>query len=223
MQEHKVEIDLDGKTLSLESGWLAKQANGCVVVRYGDTMVLVSATMAKSAREGIDFFPLTVDYREKTYAAGRIPGGYLKREARPGDLETLTCRLIDRPIRPMFPKEFRNETQIVCLVISHDQENAPDVNAISGASAALLVSDIPFENPVAGVRVGRKDGAFIINPTYEETQASDLTLVMAGTADAIVMVEAGANELGEDVMMSALEYGHGFIKKSWKARTNSVN
>lgn len=182
--QQKVEIDLDGTTLSLESGWLAKQANGCVVVRYGDTMVLVSATMAGSPREGIDFFPLTVDYREKTYAAGRIPGGYLKREARPGDQETLTCRLIDRPIRPLFPKAFRNETQVVCLVISHDQENAPDVNAITGASAALLVSDIPFENPIAGVRVGRKDGEFIINPTYEATGESDLNLVMAGTADA---------------------------------------
>ncbi len=211
--QQQVEIDLDGKTLTLESGWLAKQANGCVVVRYGDTMVLVSATMAKSEREGIDFFPLTVDYREKTYAAGRIPGGYLKRETRPGDMETLICRLIDRPIRPMFPKAFRNETQIVCFVVSHDQENSPDVNAISGASAALLVSDIPFEKPVAGVRVGRKDGAFIINPTYEETQASDLSLIMAGTADAIVMVEAGANELSEEVMMSALEFGHGYIKK----------
>ena len=211
--QQQVEIDLDGKTLTLESGWLAKQANGCVVVRYGDTMVLVSATMAKSEREGIDFFPLTVDYREKTYAAGRIPGGYLKRETRPGDMETLTCRLIDRPIRPMFPKAFRNETQIVCFVVSHDQENSPDVNAISGASAALLVSDIPFEKPVAGVRVGRKDGAFIINPTYEGTQASDLSLIMAGTADAIVMVEAGANELSEEVMMSALEFGHGYIKK----------
>ena len=192
---------------------MAKQSNGCVVVRYGDTMVLVSATMSKSEREGIDFFPLTVDYREKTYAAGRIPGGYLKRETRPGDMETLICRLIDRPIRPMFPKAFRNETQIVCFVVSHDQENSPDVNAISGASAALLVSDIPFEKPVAGVRVGRKDGAFIINPTYEETQASDLSLIMAGTADAIVMVEAGANELSEEVMMSALEFGHGYIKK----------
>ena len=211
--QQQVEIDLDGKTLTLESGWLAKQANGCVVVRYGDTMVLVSATMAKSEREGIDFFPLTVDYREKTYAAGRIPGGYLKRETRPGDMETLICRLIDRPIRPMFPKAFRNETQIVCFVVSHDQENSPDVNAISGASAALLVSDIPFEKPVAGVRVGRKDGAFIINPTYEETQASDLSLIMAGTADAIVMVEAGANELSEEVLMSALEFGHGYIKK----------
>jgi len=211
--QQQVEIDLDGKTLTLESGWLAKQANGCVVVRYGDTMVLVSATMAKSEREGIDFFPLTVDYREKTYAAGRIPGGYLKRETRPGDMETLICRLIDRPIRPMFPKAFRNETQIVCFVVSHDQENSPDVNAISGASAALLVSDIPFEKPVAGVRVGRKDGSFIINPTYEETQASDLSLIMAGTADAIVMVEAGANELSEEVMMSALEFGHGYIKK----------
>ncbi len=169
MQQQKVEIDLDGTTLSLESGWLAKQANGCVVVRYGDTMVLVSATMANSAREGIDFFPLTVDYREKTYAAGRIPGGYLKREARPGDQETLTCRLIDRPIRPMFPKEFRNETQVVCFVVSHDQENSPDINAITGASAALLVSDIPFETPVAGVRVARKDGNFIVNPNYEDT------------------------------------------------------
>ncbi len=213
MQQHKVEIDLDGTTLSLESGWLAKQANGCVVVRYGDTMVLVSATMANSAREGIDFFPLTVDYREKTYAAGRIPGGYLKREARPGDQETLTCRLIDRPIRPMFPKTFRNETQVVCFVVSHDQENSPDVNAITGASAALLVSDIPFETPVAGVRVARKDGNFIINPNYEETQASDLNLVMAATADAIVMVEAGANELSEEIMMNALEFGHGHCKK----------
>ncbi len=211
--QQTVEIDLDGTTLSLESGWLAKQANGCVMVRYGDTMVLVSATMANSPREGIDFFPLTVDYREKTYAAGRIPGGYLKREARPGDMETLTCRLIDRPIRPLFPSDFRNETQIVCFVVSHDQENSPDVNAISGASAALLVSDIPFENPVAGVRVGRKDGEFVINPTYEVTQASDLNLIMAGTADAIVMVEAGAKELSEEVMMNALEFGHGHIKK----------
>jgi len=211
--QQTVEIDLDGTTLSLESGWLAKQANGCVMVRYGDTMVLVSATMTNSPREGIDFFPLTVDYREKTYAAGRIPGGYLKREARPGDMETLTCRLIDRPIRPLFPKDFRNETQVVCFIVSHDQENAPDVNAISGASAALLVSDIPFENPVAGVRVGRKDGEFVINPTYEVTQASDLNLIMAGTADAIVMVEAGAKELSEEIMMNALEFGHGYIKK----------
>ena len=222
MQE-KVEVDLDGKSVSFEAGWLAKQANGSVVVRQGDTMVLVTATMAKSQREGIDFFPLTVDYREKTYAAGRIPGGYLKREARPGDQETLTCRLIDRPLRPLFPSEFRNETQIVCLVISHDQENPSDIIALGAASTALLISDIPFDNPVAGVRVARVDGAFVVNPTYEETKNSDMNLIMAGTADGIVMVEAGANELSEDVMMNALEYGHQHIKKLVAAQIELKN
>ncbi len=211
--QQKIEMDLDGKTLSFEAGWLAKQANGSVVVRYGDTMVLVTATMAKQAKEGVDFFPLTVDYREKTYAAGRIPGGFLKREARPQDHETLTSRLIDRPIRPLFPDEFRTETQVVCLVVSHDQENPPDVIALSGASTALLISDIPFENPVAGVRVGRIEGEFVINPTYEEQKQSDLHLLMAGTADALVMVEAGADELDEETMMNALEFGHDRIKK----------
>ena len=209
----KVEIDIDGKTISLEAGDLARQAGGAVVVRQGDTMVLVAATMASAAREGIDFFPLTVDYREKTYAAGKIPGSFFRREARPGELETLICRLIDRPIRPLFPKEFKNETQVVAMVVSHDGENPPDVNAITGASAALMISDIPFENPVAGARISRVDGKLIFNPNYEETAKSDLNLIMAGTADGIVMVESGANEVSEDEMMEALDFGHERIKK----------
>ncbi|MBT6596310.1 MAG: polyribonucleotide nucleotidyltransferase, partial [Nitrospina sp.] len=209
----KVEIDIDGKQISIEAGDLARQAGGAVVIRQGDTMLLVTATMANQAREGIDFFPLTVDYREKTYAAGKIPGSFFRREARPGDIETLTCRLIDRPIRPLFPKSFKNETQVVALVISHDQVNAPDINAITGASAALMISEIPFETPVAGARISRVDGKLIFNPTYEETAESDLNLVMAGTLDGIVMVEAGAKEVSEDDMMEALDFGHERIKK----------
>ena len=211
--QHKVEVEIDGKTISLEAGWLAKQANGSVVVRQGDTMVLVAATMAKQGREGIDFFPLTVDFREKTYAAGRLPGGFLKREGRPSDSETLVCRLIDRPIRPLFPKHFKNETQVIALVISHDQANPPDVIGITGASAALTISDIPFHTPIAGARVGRVDGQLIFNPTLEDTAQSDLNLIMAGSADAIVMVEAGAKELSEEEMLEALEFGHERIKK----------
>jgi polyribonucleotide nucleotidyltransferase len=209
----KVEIDIDGKIISLEAGDLARQAGGSVVIRQGDTMVLVAATMAGKPREGIDFFPLTVDYREKTYAAGKIPGSFFRREARPGELETLICRLIDRPIRPLFPKEFKNETQVVAMVVSHDGENPPDVNAITGASAALMISDIPFETPVAGARISRVDGKLIFNPNYEETAVSDLNLIMAGTADGIVMVESGANEVSEDDMMEALDFGHERIKK----------
>ncbi|HIJ50869.1 MAG TPA: polyribonucleotide nucleotidyltransferase [Nitrospinae bacterium] len=209
----KVEIDIDGKIISLEAGDLARQAGGSVVIRQGDTMVLVAATMAGKPREGIDFFPLTVDYREKTYAAGKIPGSFFRREARPGELETLICRLIDRPIRPLFPKEFKNETQVVAMVVSHDGVNPPDVNAITGASAALMISDIPFETPVAGARISRVDGKLIFNPNYEETAASDLNLIMAGTADGIVMVESGANEVSEDDMMEALDFGHERIKK----------
>ena len=209
----RVEIELDGKTISLEAGDLARQAGGAVVVRQGDTMVLVSATMASKPREGIDFFPLTVDYREKTYAAGKIPGGFFKREARPSDFETLNCRLIDRPLRPLFPDGFRNETQVVCFVISHDQINPADVIALTGASAALMISDIPFNTPIAGARVGRVDGNFVFNPNYEEIEQSDIQLVMAGTADGIVMVEAGAKEASEDDMMNALAFGHERIKK----------
>jgi polyribonucleotide nucleotidyltransferase len=169
--------------------------------------------MANEAREGIDFFPLTVDFREKTYAAGKIPGSFFKREARPGDLETLTCRLIDRPIRPLFPKAFKNETQVVGIVISHDQANPADVMAITGASAALMISELPFTTPIAGARVGRVDGNLIFNPTHEEIKGSDLNLVMAASEDHIVMVEAGAQELSEDEMMAALEFGHERIKK----------
>ena len=209
----KVEIDIDGKVISLEAGDLARQANGTVVVRQGDTMVLVAATMADKPREGIDFFPLTVDFREKAYSAGKIPGGFFKREARPSDIETLICRLIDRPIRPLFPDEFRNETQIVCMVVSHDKVNRADINSITAASAALLISDIPFTNPIAGARIGRVDGKLIFNPTFEESDKSDLELVMAGTADGIVMVEAGSLEVSEDDMMAALEFGHDRIKK----------
>jgi len=209
----KVEIDVDGKTISLEAGDLGRQAGGTVIVRSGDTMVLVAATMASKPREGIDFFPLTVDYREKTYAAGKIPGSFFKREARPGELETLTCRLIDRPIRPLFDDGFMNETQVICMVISHDQENPADVIALTGASAALLISDIPFNNPIAGARIGRVGGNFVFNPTYEESEGSDLSLLMAGTSDGIVMVEAGSKELSEDVMIDALAFGHERIKK----------
>ena len=209
----RVEIELDGRTISLEAGDLARQAGGSVIVRQGDTMVLVAATMAPKPREGIDFFPLTVDYREKTYAGGKIPGGYLKREARPSDYETLTCRLIDRPLRPLFPDGFRNETQLVCFVISHDQLNPADIIAMTGASAALMISDIPFDNPIAGARIGRVEGNFVFNPTYEESEKSDIQLLMAGTTDGIVMVEAGAKEASEEEMMNALEFGHERIKK----------
>ena len=209
----RVEIELDGRTISLEAGDLARQAGGSVIVRQGDTMVLVAATMAPKPREGIDFFPLTVDYREKTYAGGKIPGGYLKREARPSDYETLTCRLIDRPLRPLFPDGFRNETQLVCFVISHDQLNPADIIAMTGASAALMISNIPFDNPIAGARIGRVEGSFVFNPTHEESKKSDIQLLMAGTADGIVMVEAGAKEASEEEMMSALEFGHERIKK----------
>ena len=210
---HIVEIEIEDKKITIEAGTLAKQAGGAVVVRQGDTMVLVTATMAKKGRDGIDFFPLTVDYREKTYAAGKIPGGYLKREARPSDGETLICRLIDRPIRPLFPKGFKNETQIVCLPISHDSENPPDVLALIGASAALLISELPFTTPIAGVRVGRVDGKFVINPTYEQSKESDIQLIMAGTDEGIVMVEAGADVVSEEDMIEALEYGHVYIKQ----------
>src|SRR5579863_6398974 len=197
----RVSLEVGGKTLSLETGRLARQADGAVVVRCGDSMVLVTATMSAGPREGIDFFPLTCDYEEKMFAAGKIPGGFFKREGRPGERATLTARLMDRPLRPLFPKGFRNDVQVVATVLSTDQENDPDVLAICGASAALSISDIPFNGPVAGVRVGYLDGEFIINPTESELQTSQMDLVVAGTRSAVMMVEAGAKGLPEDVMI----------------------
>ena len=210
---HTVSVDISGHPLSLETGKVAKQAEGAVVVRYGDTMVLATCVAAKSAKEAQDFFPLTVEYREKAYAGGRIPGGYFKREGAPVKKETLTSRLIDRPIRPLFPDGFRNEVQVICLVISGDQENDPDVLAINGASAALCLSGIPFDGPVGAVRVGRVDGTFVANPTTKQQEQSSLELVVAGTEDAVLMVEAGAKEVSEEIMLEALAFGHAECKK----------
>jgi len=207
------ELHVGQHTLRLETGKLAKQAGGSVVVRYGDSVVLVTACRAASAREGIDFLPLTVDYREYTYASGRIPGGFFKREGKPAEKEVLTSRVIDRPIRPLFAAGWRYETQIIALVLSADQENDTDVLAITGASAALALSDIPVEKTIAGVRVGLVDGECVINPTFEQRKASRLDLVVAGSKDGIVMVEAGAKEVSEDQVVAALEAAHSAIKQ----------
>jgi polyribonucleotide nucleotidyltransferase len=204
----KESIKLGGQELTVETGKVAKQADGAVVIGYGETMVLVTAVAARSPREGIDFFPLTVEYREAAYAAGRIPGNYFRREGRPGEKETLTCRLIDRPCRPLFTEGFRNETQIICSVISADSDNDPDVIAITGASCALYLSDIPFPNPIAAARIGLIDGKYLVNPTYDERRESELNLIVAGTEEAICMVEAGASEVSETVMVEALMLAH---------------
>src|SRR5688572_15597213 len=207
------ELTISGKTLRLETGKLAKQAGGAVIVRYGDSVVLVTACRAATAREGIDFLPLTVDYREYTYASGRIPGGFFKREGKPAEKEVLTSRVIDRPIRPLFPPGWRYETQIIALVLSADAENDTDVLAITGASAALAVSDIPFEKTIAGVRVGLIGEQYVINPTFEQRKQSRLDLVVAGTNDGLVMVEAGAKEVTEDQVVEALNAAHAAIKQ----------
>ncbi|MBV9214904.1 MAG: polyribonucleotide nucleotidyltransferase, partial [Acidobacteria bacterium] len=209
----KESIKLGNKELIVETGKVAKQADGSVVIRYGDTMLLVAAVSARTAREGLDFFPLTVEYRENTFSAGRIPGNYFRREGRPNEKEVLTCRLIDRPVRPLFADGYRFETQIVASVISADQENDPDVVAITGASCALYLSDIPFNDPIAGVRVGLIDGKYLINPTYDERRESDLNLIVAGTEEAICMVECEANEVEEKVMVEALMLAHREIKR----------
>ena len=206
------EIQVGSRTISLETGKLAKQADGAVTVRSGDTVVLVSACHAASAREGIDFLPLTVDYRENTYASGRIPGGFFKREGKPSEKEVVTSRLIDRPIRPLFSSGWRYETQIIALLLSADTENDADVLAITGASAALMLSEIPFERPIAGVRVGLIGDQFIINPTFEERRRSALDLLVAGTSEGIVMVEAGAKEVTEAQVVGALEAAHAAIR-----------
>lgn len=212
MAYHKVELEFSGRTLSIETGKMAKQANGAVVVRSGDSMVLVTAVASKSIKEGQDFFPLTVNYQEKAYAGGKIPGGFFKREARPSDSETLTCRLIDRPIRPLFPETFLNDTQIMVTVISADKDNDPAILAMIGASAALEVSDIPFFGPIAGVKIGRINGEFVANPTAEQLETSDMEIVVAASRDAICMVEGGANVLSEDVMLDAIFFGHKAIQ-----------
>src|SRR6195256_1525293 len=207
------EVSISNKTLSIETGKLAKQADGSVIVRYGDSVVLVTACRAASPREGIDFLPLPVDYREYTYASGRIPGGFFKREGKPAEKEVLTCRVIDRPIRPLFPSGWRYETQIIALVLSADTENDTDVLAITGASAALALSEIPLEKTIAGVRVGLLDGQYVINPTFEQRKQSKLDLIVAGTRDGLVMVEAGAKEVTEDQVVKALDAAHAAIKQ----------
>lgn len=206
-------INLGGRDLTIETGRIAKQADGSVLVTQGETVVLVTAVSARTPKSGIDFFPLTVDYREYGYAAGRIPGGYFKREGRPTEKEILTCRLTDRPIRPLFPEGYKFETQIISMVISADDEHDPDVLSITGASAALYLSDIPFHHPIAGVRVGLVEGVYVVNPSYEQLRNSALNLVVAGSEEAIVMVEAGAKEVSESVMVEALMFAHGEIRK----------
>jgi polyribonucleotide nucleotidyltransferase len=208
-----VEVDLGGRKLTLETGKVAKQANGAVVVRSGDSVVLVTACMANEAKPGAGFFPLTVDYREYTYAAGKIPGGFIKREGRPSEKEILTSRLIDRPIRPLFPEGFLNETQIIAMVLSADPEQDPNSLAIVGAAAALAISDIPFPYVLGGVRVGMRDGEYLANPTYTEGRESTLNIVVAGTEDGIVMVEAGAQQASEADVLGAIEFGHECCKK----------
>jgi len=210
---HAIEMDLAGRRLRLETGRVAKQADGAVLATYGDTVVLATAVGSQTVRPGIDFLPLTVDYQEKAYAAGKIPGGYFKREGRPSEKEVLTSRLIDRPMRPLFPEGYYYETQVIASVLSADQTGSSDVVGITAASAALTLSDIPFGGPVAGIRIGRVNGQFVVNPDLATLEANDLHLVVAGTGDAVMMVEGGGNELPESVMIDAIEVAHAEIKK----------
>src|SRR6188768_387626 len=204
----RVEIDWAGRPLVLETGRIARQADGAVLATYGETSVLATVVAARTEKPGIDFFPPTVNYQEKTFAAGKIPGGFFKREGRPSEKETLTSRLIDRPIRPLFADGFRCETQVVITVLSHDLENDPDIVAMVAASAALTISGVPFMGPIGGARVGLINGAFVLNPLIDEIKESKLDLVVAGTVDAVLMVESEAKELPEDVMLGAVMFGH---------------
>src|SRR5881394_1679820 len=205
---HSVEIDWGGRPLRLETGKIARQADGAVIATYGETVVLATVVAAKSPREGVDFLPLTVDYQEKTYAAGRIPGGYFKREGRPTEKETLVSRLIDRPIRPLFAQGYRCDTQVIVTVLSHDLENDPDIVAMVAASAALTLSGAPFMGPVGAARVGFINNEYVLNPQLDEMSESQLDLVVAGTQDAVLMVESEAKELGEEIMLGAVMFGH---------------
>src|SRR5271163_1494813 len=211
-QEVTVEL-AGGKRLTFETGRMAKQASGAVLVTQGDNVVLATAVAAPDPKEGLDFFPLTVDYREYTYAGGRIPGGFIKREGRPSEREVLTCRQIDRPIRPMFPKNFRNETQVIALVLSADKDNDPDVVGINAAGAALALSDIPFGGPIGAVRVGQVNGQFVVNPSYAERLESKLNITVVATKDGVVMIESGASGVTEDTVVDAIEFGHNEAKK----------
>ena len=213
MDKKVFELDFYGRKIVVEHGQVAKQADGAVLVRYGDTVVLSTAVVSKSANLLSDFFPLMVLYQEKLYSVGKIPGGFIKREGRPTDAATLAARMIDRPLRPLFPEDFKNEVQIVNTVLSVDQDNSPELTALFGSSLATCISKIPFNGPVAAVKVGRVDGEFIINPTVEQSEKSDIDLTVAGTKDAINMVEAGAREASEDDMLEALMFGHEAIKK----------
>src|SRR5437868_11552568 len=202
------EVMWGGRRLILETGKIARQADGAVMATYGETTVLCTAVANRSAKPGQDFFPLTVNYQEKTFAAGKIPGGFFKREGRPSEKETLVSRLIDRPIRPLFAPGFLNETQVVCTVLSHDLENDPDIVALVGASAALTLSGIPFLGPIGGCRVGYVDGHYVLNPKIEMLEKSALDLIVAGTNDGVLMVESEAKELSEDIMLGAVMFGH---------------
>src|SRR6059058_1636119 len=205
---YRKELNWRGRRLVLETGKIARQADGAVLATYGETTVLCTAVAVKSAKPGQDFFPLTVNYQEKTFAAGKIPGGFFKREGRPSEKETLVSRLIDRPLRPLFAPGFVNETQVVCTVLSHDLENDPDIVSMIGASAALTISGIPFLGPIAGARVGYVDGNYVLNPTLGEIPRSRLDLVVAGTREGVLMVESEAKELSEEIMLGAVTFGH---------------
>src|SRR3989454_10515527 len=213
MNVHQVSAQIGGRELSIETGKLAKQADGAVIVRYGETVVLVTACAAKQPREGLDFFPLTVDYRENFYAAGKIPGGFFKREGKPSEREVLNSRLIDRPIRPLFPEGYQNETQVIALVLSADPDIDPSMHAIIGASTALYISNIPFTHPVAAVRVGLIDGRYYLNPTYTELKNSRLNLAIAGMGDGIAVVGCGANAVSEENIVYALNFAHQAIRQ----------
>jgi len=208
-----VTLEVRCKKLTIETGEMARQSDGAVVVKYGDTVLLATAVADKKVREGLDFFPLTIDYQEKTFSAGKIPGGYFKREGRPTEKEVLTSRLVDRPMRPLFPKGFRSETQGIVSVLSFGEENVSDVLGITAMSAALVISDIPFNGPVGAVRVGLLKGDLVINPDLSEVESLELNIVVAGTEDAVMMVEGSAAEVSEKILLDAIEYGHAEIKR----------
>ena len=205
---HKEELEVNGKKLTLETGKIARQADGAIIATLGETVVIATAVGAKKVAEGQDYFPLSVNYQEKYYAAGKIPGGYFKREARPTEAETLISRLIDRPIRPLFPSGFMNEVQVLPTVLSYDSENQPDILSIIASSAALAISGLPFMGPIAASRVGYKEGKYLLNPSIEELKDSELDLVVAGTKDAVLMVESETSGLSEKVMLDAVKFGH---------------